>query len=347
MQTRLRATALAAAVPVVFAASAAGQTAPRTADGRPDLQGVWDFRTMTPLQRPGDQERAFLTEEEAAEAEAAAAARRAALLEPSAVRTELLPAGGTGAERGRRVGGYNDFWLDYGTNVIEDRRTSLIVDPPDGRLPPLTPEGERLRQVGSLVEDLPIERPVRVRAAGTGAGGPEDRGLAERCLLGFNSGPPMMPSGYNNNMQLFQTPDHVVILNEMVHDARIVPLDGRPHLPAGVRQWMGDSRGRWEGDTLVVETTNLSARTGAFDPSATQSIGTGLTVTLTERFRRLDADTLLYEYTVEDPAIFTRPFTVAVPMRRNAEPMFEYACHEGNYGLLNILRGTRAEEAGQ
>ena len=347
MQTRLRAAALAAAVPVVFAAAAAGQTAPRTADGRPDLQGVWDFRTMTPLQRPEDQERAFLTEEEAAEAEAAASARRAALLEPSEVRTELLPAGGTGAERGQRVGGYNDFWLDYGTNVIEDRRTSLIVDPPDGRLPPLTPEGERLRQVGSLVEDLPIERPVRVRAAGTGAGGPEDRGLAERCLLGFNSGPPMMPSGYNNNMQLFQTPDHVVILNEMVHDARIVPLDGRPHLPAGVRQWMGDSRGRWEGDTLVVETTNLSARTGAFDPSATQSIGTGLTVTLTERFRRLDADTLLYEYTVEDPAIFTRPFTVAVPMRRNAEPMFEYACHEGNYGLLNILRGARAEEAGQ
>ncbi len=347
MQMRVRAMALAAVVLLVFTSAAAGQTQLRTPDGQPDLQGVWDFRTMTPLQRPEDQESAVLTEEEAAAAEAAASARRAALLEPSEVRTELLPAGGTGAERGRRVGGYNDFWLDYGTNIIGDRRTSLIVDPPDGRLPPLTPEGERLRQIGSLAEDLPIDSPVRVRSAGTGADHPEDRGLAERCLLGFNSGPPMMPSGYNNNMQLFQTPDHVVILNEMVHDARIIPLDGRPHLPESVRQWMGDSRGRWEGETLVIETTNLSELTGSFDPSAMQAIGTGLTVTLTERFRRVDADTLLYEYTVDDPTIFTRPFTVAVPMRRNDEPVFEYACHEGNYGLLNILSGARAAEADQ
>ena len=345
MQIQLRAIALAVVVPMLFATAAAAQSELRTPDGQPDLQGVWDFRTMTPLQRPEDQEREFLTEEEAAEAEAAATARRAVLLEPSEVRTEPLPAGGTGAERGQRVGGYNDFWLDYGTNVIEDRRTSLIVEPADGRLPALTPEGERLRQVGSLAEDLPIERPVRVRAAGTGADDPEDRGLAERCLLGFNSGPPMMPSGYNNNMQLFQTPDHVVILNEMVHDARIIPLDGRPHLPEGVRQWMGDSRGHWDGNTLVVVTQNLSEETGSFDPSATLSIGTGLTVTLTERFTRVDEDTLLYEYTVDDPAIFTQPFTVAVPMRLNSEPMFEYACHEGNYGLLNILRGARAEEA--
>ena len=345
MQTQFRAIALAVVVPMLFVATAAAQSELRTPDGQPDLQGVWDFRTMTPLQRPEDQEREFLTEEEAAEAEAAATARRAALLEPSEVRTEPLPAGGTGAERGQRVGGYNDFWLDYGTNVIEDRRTSLIVDPADGRLPALTPEGERLRQVGSLAEDLPIERPVRVRAAGTGPNDPEDRGLAERCLLGFNSGPPMMPSGYNNNMQLFQTPDHVVILNEMVHDSRIIPLDGRPHLPEDVRQWMGDSRGHWDGDTLVVVTKNLTEYTGSFDPSATLSIGTGLTVTLTERFTRVDEDTLLYEYTVDDPTIFTRPFTVAVPMRLNAEPMFEYACHEGNYGLLNILSGARAEEA--
>ena len=345
MHMQLRAVAFAAVISMIFATAVAGQTQLRTSDGQPDLQGVWDFRTMTPLQRPEDQEQAFLTEEEAAEAEAAATARRAALLEPSEVRTEPLPAGGTGAERGRRVGGYNDFWLDYGTNVIEDRRTSLIVDPSDGRLPPLTPEGERLRQIGSLAEDLPIEHPVRVRSAGTGADHPEDRGLAERCLLGFNSGPPMMPSGYNNNMQLFQTGDHVVILNEMVNDARIVPLDGRPHLPESVRQWMGDSRGHWDGDTLVVVTRNLTEQTGSFDPSATQSIGTGLTVTLTERFTRVDEDTLLYEYTVDDPAIFTRPFTVAVPMRRNAQPMFEYACHEGNYGLLNILSGARADDA--
>ena len=334
-------TALSALVVSLIAGSAHGQ-APRLPDGRPDLQGVWDFRTMTPLERPQMLAgREFLTEEEAATQESRIAAFRASQLEPSEVRTEPLPAGGGG----RAVGGYNDFWLDYGTTVVEDRRTSLVVDPSDGRLPALTPEGEALRQVGSLIEDLPIPLPVRVRSAGTGADRPEDRGLAERCLVGFNSGPPLMPSGYNNNMQLFQTADHVVILTEMVHDARIVPLDGRPHLPESVRQWMGDSRGYWDGDTLVVETTNLTEHTGSFDPSAMQAIGTGLTVTLTERFRRLDADTLLYEYTVDDPTIFTRPFTVAVPMRRNDEPMFEYACHEGNYGLLNILRGARAQEA--
>ena len=318
-----------------------GQTVPRTGDGRPDLQGVWDFRTQTPLQRPtnlGD--KAVLTEEEAAEAEARLTAHRARQLEPSEVRTEPLPAGGGGLA----VGGYNDFWLDYGTNVIGDRRTSLIIDPPDGRLPALTAEGESLRQNGSLWEDLPIDRPLRVRSAGTGADRPEDRGLAERCLVGFNSGPPMMPSGYNNNMQLFQTPDNIVIVNEMVHDIRVIPFDGRPHLPETMRQWAGSSRGHWDGDTLVVETINFTDKTASFDPSAMQAIGTGLTVALTERFQRIDEDTLLYEYTVDDPTIFTRSFTVAVLMRRSDEPIFEYACHEGNYGLLNILRGARAEE---
>ena len=263
--------ALSALVVSLIAGSAHGQ-APRLPDGRPDLQGVWDFRTMTPLQRPRMMaEREFLTEEEAATQESQIAAFRASQLEPSEVRTEPLPAGGGG----RAVGGYNDFWLDYGTTVVADRRTSLIVDPPDGRLPALTPEGEALRQVGSLIEDLPIPLPVRVRSAGTGADRPEDRGLAERCLVGFNSGPPMMPSGYNNNMQLFQTPDTVAILNEMVHDLRVIPLDGRPQLPDGIRQWAGSSRGRWEGDTLVVETTNMTDKTGSFDPSATTAIGTG------------------------------------------------------------------------
>jgi hypothetical protein len=326
----------------VVAGPVASQTLPRTSDGRPDLQGVWDFRTMTPLQRPtavGDKE--FLTEEEAAAQEAQVAERRASLLEPSEVRTEPLPAGGGG----RAVGGYNDFWLDYGTTIVGDRRTSLIIDPSNGRLPPLTADGEALRQVGSLLEDLPITLPVRVRSAGTGADRPEDRGLAERCLVGFNSGPPMMPSGYNNNMQLFQTADAVVILNEMVHDIRVIPLDGRPHLPENVRQWAGSSRGHWDGDTLVVETTNMTNKTASFEPSATLALGTGLTVSLTERFERLDENTLLYQYTVVDPVIFTRPFTVAVPMRRSVEPMYEYACHEGNYGLLNILTGARVAEA--
>ena len=227
--------------------------------------------------------------------------------------------------------------------MIGDRRTSLIIDPRDGRLPPLTPKGEALRQVGSLWEDLPIAAPVRVRSAGTGADHPEDRGLAERCLVGFNNGPPMMPSAYNN-MQLFQTPDTVVILNEMVHDARIIPLDGPPDLSDNVRQWSGSSRGRWEGDTLVVETANFTDKTGSFDTSPMTAIGTGETLRLTERFRRLDEGTLLYEFTVNDPTYFTQTFTAAIPMRRSDEAMFEFACHEGNYGLLNILRGARADE---
>ncbi len=316
-------------------------SAPVTAWGHPDLQGVWDFRTMTPLERPkGQADKLFLTEDEATALEAGVKARRARELEPSEVRTEPLPAGGGG----RAVGGYNDFWLDYGTNVIVGRRTSLIIDPSDGRLPPLTSEGDALRQVGSLWEDLPISSPVRVRSAGTGADHPEDRGLAERCLVGFNNGPPMMPSAYNNNMQLFQTRDTVVILTEMVHDARIIPLDGRAGPSEAIRLWSGASRGRWEGETLIVETANFTDKTGSFDPSATTAIGTGETLRLTERFRRTDEDTLLYEFTVNDPTYFTKTFTVAIPMRRSDDAMFEYACHEGNYGLLNILRGARADE---
>jgi len=317
---------------------AAGQTTPgvtnateppRLADGRPDLQGVWDFRTITPLQRSRRLgERAALTEEEAATAEARAAETQTALVESI----------------GGKIGAYNAFWFDLGTNVVSSRQTSLIVDPPDGRMPSLADGATR--QAGSLTRDVPGERPVRYRTGGIGLAGPEDRALAERCLLGFNSGPPMMPSGYNNNMQLFQTPDHVVVVNEMVHDARIIPLDGRAQLD-GIRQWMGVSRGHWDGDTLVVESRNFTAKTSSFDPGATSSLGSGETLRLTERFTRLDAETLLYEYTVDDSTTFTRPFTVALPMRRSDAPVFEYACHEGNYGLLNILRGARADEASQ
>ena len=337
-----RSCAVLFSVIVVMALSAipaAAQTAPRTSWGQPDLQGIWDFRTITPLQRPeelADQE--FLTAEEVANLEQEAADRVARLAVPSEVRTEPLPAGGGG----RAVGTYNNFWFDSGTNVIGDKRTSLIVDPPDGRLPPLKPGAAE--QIGSGSEDRPGHRPVRYRAGGIGADGPEDRGLGERCLLGFNSGPPMIPSAYNNNMQLFQTPGYVVILNEMVHNARIVPLDGRSHLPQEVRQWMGDARGHWDGDTLVVETTNLTDKTPSFNPTILSSMGTGETLTLTERFRRVDADTLLYEYTVDDPATFTRPFTAAIPMRRSEETIFEYACHEGNYAMEGILAGARADE---
>ena len=324
------------AVFLLAAGSAGAQTweTPRLPDGRPDLQGVWDFQSLTPLQRPEDQDKAVLTAEEIAAVEAAAAENNAAANAPSEVRDEPLPVGGN-------VGGYNRYWVDQDASVVADWRTSLIVDPPTGRLPALQP-GVDLIEL-SLGEDRPGTRPVRARAAGIGADSYEDRGLAERCLLGFNSGPPIVPAGYNQNIQIFQTPDHLVVLNEMVHDARIVPLDGRGHLPEGVRQWMGDSRGYWDGDTLVVETTNFSDKTASFNPSVATAVGTGTTLRLTERFSRVADDTLLYEYTVDDPNSFTAPFTVALPMKRG-DGMYEYACHEGNYGLLNILAGARAAE---
>ena len=305
-------------------------TAARQPDGRPNLQGVWDFRTITPLQRPEEfSDRAFLTEEDEATLVQRALDRQI---------DRPPPPGG--------VGGYNQFWMDRGTNVVEDRRTSLIVEPSDGRLPPLMPHA--LIQEGSLNADLPAELPVRYRSGGMGADGPEDRGLSERCLMGFNTGPPMDPGGYNSNMQLFQTSDYVVILNEMVHDVRIVPLDGRSHLPGTIRQWLGNSRGRWEGDTLIVETTNFTDKTASYElreGSMRTALGTGKTLHLTERFSRVGQNTLHYEYTVTDPATFTQPFTVAISMKLgNEAPIFEYACHEGNYGMLNILAGARAEE---
>ena len=257
------------AVPVAFvfvvlaagASPAGAQTAfepPRLPDGRPDLQGVWDFRTLTPLERPADlADKAVLTDEEASELESQAAARDAAANAPTERGDEILPVGGD-------VGAYNAFWVDQGAGVVEGQRTSLIVDPPDGRLPALQ-RGVEMQQL-SLAEDLGGTLPVRVRAAGIGTDSHEDRGLAERCLLGFNTGPPIVPVGYNQNIQIFQTADHVVIFHEMVHDARIVPLDGREHLPASVRQWMGDSRGYWDGDTLVIESTNFTAQDRELQP---------------------------------------------------------------------------------
>ncbi len=329
--------------PVLFAlalcVSPAGAQAPfdppRLPDGKPDLQGVWDFRTLTPLQRPEDlADKAVLADEEASEIESKAAARDAAANAPTENRDETLPVGGD-------VGAYNAFWVDQGARVVDDQRTSLIVDPPGGRVPPLQP-GIMMQEL-SLAADLGGTLPVRVRAAGIGTDSHQDRGLAERCLLGFNSGPPIVPVGYNQNIQIFQTSDYVVILHEMVHDARIVPLDGRDHLPQGIRQWMGDARGRWEGDTLVIESTNFSAKTASFNPSIAQAAGNGTTLHLTERFRLAAEDTLHYEYTVNDPRTFTRPFTAVLPMKRG-ELLFEYACHEGNYGLYNMLAGARAKE---
>ena len=329
-------TVVVALAPVAIAGQAqsdAARTMPRTADGQPDLQGVWDFRTLTPLQRPADRaDQALLTEEEVAEIEAGSVQRAAEADLPSEVRSEPLPAG-------ENVGGYNNFWFDRGAGVVDDRRTSLIINPPNGRVPPLRQDARH--QIGSLGEDLPSDRPIRYRAGGAGVDGPEDRGLAERCILGFNAGPPMLPGGYNQNMQLFQTPDHVVILNEMVHDSRVIPLDQRPHVPEQLRQWMGDARGYWDGDTLVVETTNFTDKTASFNPNVMVAMGTGANLRLIERFTRVNADTLSYEYTVYDPTTFSRSFTADLQMKRGAAPLFEYACHEGNYGMLNILRGAR------
>ena len=307
----------------------------RLPDGKPDLQGIWDFRTLTPLERPENlADKAVLGAEEAAALEAEAAANSAALNAPTTDRTQTLPVGGD-------VGAYNHYWVDQDRTIVDDRRTSLIVDPPNGRLPPLQP-GLKMQAL-SLREDLPGTRPNRTRTAGIGAESYEDRGLAERCLLGFNTGPPLRPSAYNNNIQLFQTSDYVVILHEMVHDVRVIPLDGRDGLPSRIRQWNGDSRGRWEGDTLVVESNNFSDKTSSFNPASYVAAGSGENKRLVERFRLVGADTLEYEYTLTDPVTFTRPFTAVLPMKRGVG-IYEYACHEGNYGLYNLLAGAREQE---
>ena len=305
--------------------AAAGQTpSPATAEtqplrttwGAPALEGLWDFRTLTPLERPDALAgKEFLTAEEAAAFELETLQERDMDRRDGA---ELESGFGSDVERA-----YNQFWWDFGTELSGDLRTSLITDPPDGKIPWTPAMQDRMAR---FYEEF----------FGTVAAGPEDRLLAERCILGFNSGPPMLPSAYNNNVQLFQTPDHVVILNEMVHNARIVPLDDQAHLPTDIRQWVGDSRGHWDGETLVVETANFLGQTSF--------LGSSPNLQLVERFTRVDADTLVYEFTVKDPEMWAQPWTAAVPMTKSEEAMFEYACHEGNYGMEGILAGARAVE---
>ena len=296
---------------------AQSEEAPRTPWGKPDLQGVWDFATLTPMERPAElADRERLTDEDVAN-----------IVARSAQFTSLLSESGVPGADGASTGTYDEFWFDFGSDVSADRRTSLVVEPRDGRIPGLTPAArERMAARRAHLRDHPADSW-------------EDRNLAERCLLGFNSGPPMAPSAYNNVFQLFQTPDHVVILNEMVHDARIVPLDGRDHPASSIRQWRGDSRGYWDGDTLVVETVNFRDETNFRGVTADMH--------LVERFTRTDADTLLYRFTVTDPRTYERPWTAEVPMTLSPSPTFEYACHEGNYGLEGILAGTRADEREQ
>ncbi|MEO2196560.1 MAG: hypothetical protein ABGY72_10780 [bacterium] len=309
---------------------AGAQTAPRTPWGQPDLQGVWDFRTITPLQRPvsaADQE--FLSAEEVANLERATVDRNAELASRESRRTEATRSVDQGEEGA--PGFYNNFWLDGGTTSTG--RTSLVIDPPDGRIPALTPEARRVVDA------------QRAHLAENPADSWTDRNTSDRCLVGFNAGPPITPLGYNQNMQVFQTADHVVLLTEMVHTSRVVPLDGRPALDDDIRLWSGDSRGYWDGDTLVVETANFHPDR-KWIPLGTAPAGTGSSanMSLTERFTRLDDDTLVYEFTVTDPEIWTAPWTAQQPMRRNDLTLFEYACHEGNYSMDGILGGARSDE---
>ncbi|MCS5689305.1 MAG: hypothetical protein NZ659_11050 [Acidimicrobiales bacterium] len=300
-------------VMLLVSSPVAAQDGPRTAWGASDLQGVWDFRTITPLQRPedlGDQE--FLTAEEAANLEQEAVARDERLLLADARKTEA----------GGNVGAYNNFWMDRGTRTIGTRRTSLVIDPPNGRIPAMTAAG---RARGAERRDYRREHPADSWL---------DRSTFDRCILGFNTGPPMTPGGYNQNMQVFQTEDHVVILNEMVHDSRIIPIDGSPR--TGIGSWTGESRGHWEGDTLVIETQNFTDKT--------RWRGTTEDMTLVERLTRQDDATLVYTFTVTDEQTWETPWTAEIPMRRSDQPLYEYACHEGNYSMDGILSGARSDE---
>ena len=314
----------AAAAAVSLAAAPASAQTLRTPWGAPDLQGIWDFRTITPLERPEELgDKVFLTAEEVAAAEAAEVRRNAELWEAEARRTEA----------GGNVGAYNNFWMDRGTNPIETRRTSLIVHPPNGRFPELSETGARRAEARrAYVAEHPADSYT-------------DRNTSDRCIVGFNAGPPITPLAYNQNMQLFQTPDVVVIYTEMVHTPRIVPLDGRPPLDPRIRLWSGESRGRWEGATLVVETANFNEKRQWIPLT---SGGSGVTstadMTLVERFTRLDDDTLEYTFTVTDPGTWASDWTASMPMRRTEIPLFEYACHEGNYSMEGILAGHRADE---
>jgi len=287
-------------------------TPQRTADGQPDLEGVWTNSTLTPLERPAEfAGKEFLTAQEAADYV------KRLLQQVNSDRRD----GGADADVGRS---YNEFWRDRGNNLVGDRRTSLIVDPPDGRIPPLTPEArKRVEAARAYLRDHATD-------------GPEGRSLAERCIAWTTAGPPMLPGPYNNDVQILQTREQVVILNEMIHDARVIPLDGRPHVSPDVRQWLGDSRGHWDGNTLVVDTTNFNGE-NSFR-------GSDANLHLTERFTRVSPNLIQYEFTVDDPTAFTRAWTARIPLNKTSDRVYEYACHEGNYALTDILAGARAAE---
>ncbi|HBW84985.1 MAG TPA: hypothetical protein DEF79_13185 [Gammaproteobacteria bacterium] len=296
---------------------------PRTEFGVPDLQGVWNFSSSIPMQRPlkyGN--RQFLNAKEIAELEARSEARDEAS-------DAAIP--GTGVDEA-----YNDFWIES-AGLGQERLTSHIIYPINGRLPALQEKAYR-----PILGELPA-RPVRSALGATFAtDGPEDRPLSDRCILGFNAGPPVNPSFYNNNIQIVQNQDHIVILTEMVHDARIVPLDGRPHADEAIGQWTGDSRGHWEGDALVVETRNFNGLTHSFS-----RMGSSKNKKLVEKFTRVAADRIDYEFTIFDSDTFTDQIVGLIPFYKVAGQVYEYACHEGNYGMVNILRGARVADLQQ
>jgi len=332
----------------------AAVTPPRTPDGHPDFQGLYDVATVTPLERPAEAGgRLVITNEEAAAAEAYDRQREAKDGAQISGDRGAPPAGGervatkTWLEAveqfaGGGTGGYNRFWLEQGRQIIVidgQKRSSILIDPPDGKVPPMKPEA---RQRNARLRAASVD-PSAGEAAVSGPpgafDGPESRPLAERCLLGFNStaGPPALPNYfYNNFKQIVQTRDTVMILNEMVHDARVVRIGGK-HVPPTIRSWMGDSIGWWEGDTLVVDTTNFTGKT-QFNGSSDQ-------LHVVERIRRVDANTLLYRFTVEDPSTWERAWTGEYPWKATTDRLFEYACHEGNYAMTNMLKGARLKEA--
>jgi hypothetical protein len=300
---------------VAIAGSVFGQAKwapPKTADGKPDLSGIWTNVTLTPLERPADLAgKASFTPAEAVAYEKKMVAQNNADRRDGPAQADVSRA-------------YNDAWWDRGTKVVSTLHTSLIIDPPDGKVPPLTPEAQKRLDAS------------RAEARLHPSDGPEDRLLSERCINWPTAGPPMLPSFYNNNYQIYQGPGYVAIDIEMIHDVRVIPTDGRPHLPSNIRQWLGDPRGHWEGNTLIVETTNFTDKT--------RFRGSTENMRLIEKFTRVDPDTILYEFTVDDPQTFTKPWTAQIPMHRTPGPIYEYACHEGNYAMTGILGGARAAE---
>lgn len=292
-----------------------GQTVRRA--GRPNLEGLWNSATTTPLERPAElKERPFFTAEEAA-----------AWDRQSAARNEEPPAGA--ATAGRGTGTYNTFYREFGTASVKTRRTSIVTDPPDGRIPALTPTAAEIRR----------QRLERQRLGEN----PEELGLQDQCVTFLTAGPPMLPYTYNSNYQVVQTADTVVIHTEMIHEARVIRLDGSPHLPPQVRHWSGDSIGRWADATLVVDTTNFVDGAGYYG-DAGGNFGWDANLHVVERFSLLDPDTLLYRFEIDDATAFTRPWAGELTMTRSSGPIYEFACHEANYSLTNMLRGYRASE---